>query len=174
MDRRFAGLRSRLSRPIEVLIVDQQKPVVADLVSSSVIGRFHSLAGHGVHELVAEPMTRSTGQENFRVRRQRDSASKRSTVLPTPRGPKPAVAGREDGIVDPEAIVPPINDERSLREHHQRYNLACPVGTSIPRVPGVLRSHSSDDVLDLQAFCAFYVFHASGFFIASHNNIGLR
>ena len=54
MDCRFAWLRSRL--PIEVLILDQKKLVVANLVSSSLIGPVHSLASNGIHELMPQPM----------------------------------------------------------------------------------------------------------------------
>src|SRR5262249_15151231 len=52
----FAWLRSRLPRPIEVLILDQKKPVVADLVSPSLIGGADRLAGDGIHELMSEPV----------------------------------------------------------------------------------------------------------------------
>jgi len=173
MDRRFAWLWSRLSRPIEG---PDRRPEETGRRLSRILVRYRPFPQPRPSR---SPRVGGGAGDPFDGTREIPSPAATRFGVETingASGPTWAEAGlgREDGIVDPEAIVPPINDERSLREHHQRYNLACPADTSIPRVPGVLRSHSSDDVLDLQAFCAFYVFHASGFFIASHNNIGLR
>jgi hypothetical protein len=67
-----------LARPLEILIFDHKKLVLADIVSAPFVGAIHGLTGNGVDKLVAKAMPRppihlpegnAVGGRNRRVER---------------------------------------------------------------------------------------------------------
>ena len=54
-----AGRRALAARLLKLAVLDQQKPVLADLVAARLVVRFHGLAGDGIDQLVLEAVPRA-------------------------------------------------------------------------------------------------------------------